>query len=225
MWGLRCQPGYRGRGKGGHPSYGCPRNFYRGACANQLKERADWLEDRLLSKLQEAVIQPDAIDYALQEFERQLAESLSNLSNETSYMRQRSERIHQELRNLVSSVASCGPSPALVEAINEREQELQAIASRLLTNEEGSVSTQVSKMRQFVTERLGDIRQLLYADVRRAKAELAKHISGIQMQPQRSVKKGHYIAKGEWNLLGGFSDAPSLCPTEMRVRIGCGGWI
>jgi site-specific DNA recombinase len=34
-----------GRGKGGHQSYGCPQNFYRGACANQLKERADWLEN------------------------------------------------------------------------------------------------------------------------------------------------------------------------------------
>ena len=212
-----------GRGKRGHPSYGCPQNFYRGACANQLKERADRLEDRLLSELQRAVIQPDAVDYALQEFERQLAASLSKLSNETSHMRQRSEQIQQELRNLVGTVASCGPSPALVEAINEREQELQAIARRLLTSEAGSVSTQVTRMRQFVTERLGDIRQLLYADVRRAKAELAKHLSGIQMQPQRSGKKGHYIAAGEWNLLGGFSEGPALCPSEMRVRMVAGG--
>jgi len=170
-----------GRGNGGHPSYGCPQNFYRGACANRLKERADWLEDRLLSELQRAVIQPDAVDYAIQEFERQLAASLSELSSQTSRMRQRSEQIQQELRNLVGTVATCGPSPALVEAINEREQELQGIARHLLTSETGSVSSQVTRMPEFVTERLGDIRQLLNADVRRAKAELAKHVSGIWM--------------------------------------------
>jgi len=32
-----------GRGKGGHQSYGCPQNFYRGACVNRLKVRVDWL--------------------------------------------------------------------------------------------------------------------------------------------------------------------------------------
>lgn len=80
-------------------------------------------------------------------------------------------------------------------------------------------------MREFVTERLGDIRQLLNADVRRAKAELAKHVSGIRMQPQQSGKKDHYIAVGEWNLLGGFPEAPASRPTEMRIWLVAGGWI
>jgi hypothetical protein len=61
-----------GRTKGAHPKYGCPQNFYRGACTNGLKERADWLEDRLLSELQSAVMRPEVVDYALGEFERQL---------------------------------------------------------------------------------------------------------------------------------------------------------
>jgi hypothetical protein len=52
---------------------------------------------------------------------------------------------------------------------------------------------------------LSNIRQLLYADLQRAKAELAKHVSGIRMLPQPEGKKGHYIAAGEWNLLGGYS--------------------
>lgn len=37
-----------GRTKGAHPKYGCPQNFYSSACTNGVKERADWLEDRLL---------------------------------------------------------------------------------------------------------------------------------------------------------------------------------
>ena len=67
-----------GRTKGAHPKYGCPQNFYRGACANSLKERSDWLEDRLLSELQQAVMRPEVVDYAIGEFERQLQASLAD---------------------------------------------------------------------------------------------------------------------------------------------------
>ena len=195
-----------GRGKGDHQRYGCPQNYYRAACPNKLKERADWLEDRLLSELQQAVLRPEVVDYALQEFERQLAGSLAELSSQVSRMRQRREQIQQELRRLVETVASCGHSATLVEAINSREQELGEITQRLFAAQPDSVSAHVSKIRRFVSERLGDIRQLLYADVRRAKIELAKHVSGIRMLPQPEGKKGHYIATGEWNLLGGYAE-------------------
>lgn len=55
---------------------------------------------------------------------------------------------------------------------------------------------------QFVTERFGGFRGLLTAEVQRAKAELAKHVSTIEMLPQKEGRKGHYIAVGEWTLLG-----------------------
>ena len=67
-----------GRSGKRNPRYGCPQNFYRGACTNNLKERHDWLENRLLAELQEAVLKPEAIDYALAEFGRQLTDALAN---------------------------------------------------------------------------------------------------------------------------------------------------
>ena len=72
-----------------------------------------------------------------------------------------------------------------------------------------------------MSERLGDIRSLLNADVKRAKAELAKHVGSIQMQPQAEGRKGHYVAVGEWNLLGGFTG--ELEGAEKRVRMVAGG--
>lgn len=111
--------------------------------------------------------------------------------------------------------------PALVEAINEREQELNSINRRLITGQADSVSAQVNRMREFVTERLGDIRQLLCADVQRAKAELAKHVTRVQMIPQIIGKKGHYVAAGEWNLLGGFAENMDAS-ADMRVRLVAG---
>ena len=77
----------------------------------------------------------------------------------------------------MAMTAACGPSPTLIEGINQREQELKAITSQLLAGERGSIPSQVEHVRQFVTEHLGNIRELLSTDVQRAKAELARHIS------------------------------------------------
>src|SRR5665213_1932041 len=212
-----------GRGKHNHPRYGCPQNFNRGACSNGVKERADFLQERLFSELQDAVLQPEAIDYAIREFQRQLERSLAGLDDKLARMRQRSQLLQQELGNLVSTVASCGPSPALVEAINSREQEQREITRQLLGTESDSVSGEIGRIRNFVTGQLGDIRQLLKVDVQTAKAELAKHVGGIRMMPQLEGKKGHYIAEGEWNLLGGYSEEAGTSTTEhIRMVAGVG---
>jgi hypothetical protein len=187
-----------GRKKGGHGKYGCPQNFYRGACSNNLKEGADVVEERLLAGLQRSVLRPEVVDYALQEFERQLSASLADLSTGLDRMRERRDAIQQELDRLIAAIASVGHSPALVKAINDREQELSEIA-----------------------QRLGNIRQLLNSDVQRAKAELAKHVTGIEMVPKSEGKKGHYIAVGEWNLLGGFGEDSNGNDAE-RVRMVAG---
>jgi hypothetical protein len=54
-----------------------------------LKQRADEVETYLISQLQEAVLRPEAVDYAIQEFERQLQLSLAGLDNKIGRMRQR----------------------------------------------------------------------------------------------------------------------------------------
>jgi site-specific DNA recombinase len=213
-----------GRGKGGHRRYGCPQNFYRDACTNRVKERADWLEEHLLFEFQRAVLRPEIVDYALSEFQRQLAASLSELSGQFARMRRRRENIQHELRNLVDTAARCGHSVTLVDAINERERELSEITQRLFASEPDSVSSEVEQIRRFVSERLGSIRKLLAADVERAKLELAKHVTEIRMIPQVLGKKGHYVASGEWNLLGGYSEPVEIVGgAGKRVRMVAGG--
>jgi len=61
-----------GRSKTGQSRYGCPINFNRGACANEVKERATVLEERLFTRLQNAALRPEAIEYAIQDFEHRL---------------------------------------------------------------------------------------------------------------------------------------------------------
>jgi site-specific DNA recombinase len=190
-----------GRGKAAYHRYGCPQDYYRGVCDNRLKERADWLENRLLFELQRAVLRPEIVDYAIQEFQRQLTGSLSNLSGNLARARQRREAVQQELRRLVETVAQCGHSAILVDAINERQRELDEITRRLFASEPDSVSSEITRIRQFVTERLGSIREVLSGDVELAKIELGKHVTSIRMSPEGEGKAAHYVAAGEWNLL------------------------
>jgi hypothetical protein len=84
------------------------------------------------------------------------------------------------------------------------------------------VSAEIGRIRQFVTGQLGDIRQLLTVDVQKAKAELEKHVTEIRMMPQIEGKKGHYVAEGEWNLLGGYGEEAGN-PATKRIRMVAGG--
>jgi site-specific DNA recombinase len=54
-----------GRSRRGHRRYGCSQHFYRGTCANAVQIRKDWLEEKLLAGLQDAVLQSDSITYAV----------------------------------------------------------------------------------------------------------------------------------------------------------------
>jgi hypothetical protein len=79
-------------------------------------------------------------------------------------------------------VAESGHSAALLQAITGRERELATIKVALNSNPKPR-STEPAEIRGFVEARLADIRELLTADVPRAKAFLMKHIDEIQMQP------------------------------------------
>ncbi len=78
-----------GSRKHDHPRWGCPRNYSRGTCANSLRERNDRIEPRLLEGLQEAVLQPEALEYALAKFECELEAGLTSVSGEIDSRRRR----------------------------------------------------------------------------------------------------------------------------------------
>ena len=108
-----------------------------------------------------------------------------------------------------------------MEAINSREQEIKEITRQLLGTEEDSISTEIGRIRQFVTGQLGGVRQLLQVDVRRAKAELQKHVTEIRMMPHVEGKKGYYVAVGDWDLLGGYGNgAGNHSPQHFRMVAG-----
>ena len=190
-----------GHGKRRHPRYGCPRHFERGTCSNGLRERQDRLEARLLEGLQKAVLQPEVIDYALSQFEKELAAHFAGMSGKIHSVRERKAQLETEIRRLARTIAQGHDSPPMMAELSALEKQLADTSDCLLNEKASSVQASPDQLRRFVHSRLADVKKLLYADVGRARLELARHVEKITMRPTESNGKRYYVASGEWSLL------------------------
>ena len=215
-----------GGGKDQYRKYGCSQHWYRGACSNNLLERQVWLERRLLADLQSEILKPEAIEYTIAQFGEQLKATLGKLSGELAEMRERKRKIESELHRLTQTAAMTGPSAFLVQAINEREQELRQITDRLLSTGPESVDARLGEIRLFVNKQLSDIRQLLSkqeaVDPATVRTELRKHVSEIRMSPHPGNKRSHYVAEGSWDLVG-KETGPHHEAAPLSIRMVAGG--
>jgi site-specific DNA recombinase len=213
-----------GYGSYGHyPKYGCSQHFNRGACSNACTVRRDWVEERLLDELQNQVLKPEVVEYVLQQFGSHVKHSLADLSNQLVQMRERKQKLEGELKRLAATAAETGPSAFLVEAIHEREQQLREITDRLLADGSDSIEGQLSDLRAFVVETMGDLRTLLAGDPGQARKELLKHVSEIKMMPQTGEGKPHYVAEGQWKLLANDQDLSAGTVASRQIRVVAGG--
>ncbi len=197
-----------------HAMYGCPQHFYRGACANDLKVRQEYLERQLLSELQANVLLPEVIDYTLEEFQRQLEAARVDTSQYQERAREKKRELEEQLQRLTAAVAQAGHSAFLLQAIAQREQELAELepSLELASN---SRHRDPEELRRFAIERLSALPELLSHDVSRARSELARHVSEVRMLPENNNRSRRYLCQGNWNLLG--------ATTQGDVRMVAGG--
>ena len=185
-----------------YPKYACTNYVNRGVCSNNLYIRRDELEERLLGNLQAELLQPEAIDLAIAEFSRQLVSSLGNISSELVQMRQRKQKLESEIQKFMAAIAEHGHSKSMLEQIAIREKEVESISNRLLETSSDSIQTRVEEVRKFVQEGIADLRTLLSDNTSLAKRELHRHLPEVRMFPENEDKNWHYVAEGNWDLLG-----------------------
>ena len=138
-------------------------------------------------------MRPEAVEYAVQEFGQQLDSSLAGLGNKIGRLRQRSERIEQELEAANSNLIACNANPILVAAIKRRQQELDDITRQLLSSKPDSVSAEIGRIREFVTGQLGDTGNFFRS---MSKKPRRNYVSGVRMVPQSDGKRGTPSQKG-----------------------------
>jgi site-specific DNA recombinase len=191
-----------GRSRRGHRRYGCSNHFYRGTCRNGLQIRREWLEERLLRGLRDAVLQPEAVKYAVEEVRRLVEQANRESYRAIDEARQAETKMQGELERLIAAVAERGHSPALLKAIEDRETQLEHLrnASRRSDSEKRRVRPE--EVTEFVLGRLARLPQLLNVDVMQARAELLQHVTEIRLVPHQKGERSDYVAEGEWDLLG-----------------------
>jgi hypothetical protein len=211
-----------GRSGDRYPRYGCPQNFYRGMCSNNLRERRDRLERLILDELQRELLRPEIIDYAVDEFRRQIEKADSHDATKAAEKSARKAELELELRRLTNAIAAQGHSESLLEALAEREMEIRELAESLAEYKAITVEDP-SEIRRFVTGGLSNLGELLNTDVAIARAELGKDVSEIRMEP--NSERRYYVATGNWSLLEGYPEsgrARHLPGVRARLVAGAG---
>jgi site-specific DNA recombinase len=212
-----------GRSRRGHRKYGCSQHFYRGVCINGLQIRKEWMEEKLLSGLQEAVLQPQAVKYAVEEVLRLAEKAERNMAHGIRRALEDKRGVKAELNRLIEAVANAGHSTFLLEAIEQREKEPLSINEELQFCDSKPLSLQSADITKFVIDRMAALRQLLYTDITQARAELLTHVAEIRLVPERPATGDSYVAVGEWNLLGSRAEmerARSLSGVRARLVAG-----
>jgi len=190
-----------GRGQMDWAKYGCPLHHQRGVCENALLIPRDKLETEIISGLQREVLREEVAAYAVEEFVRQLRAQIEETRKDIAVVRQKREKLKFEIANIAKAVAQGHCSPTLLAELGKREKELEALNDELLAADGYGLDAQLEEMEAFVRRRLANVRELLLADVPRAKAELAKHCKTIVLTPEGDS----YKVRGDWDLLGGRS--------------------
>ena len=103
----------------------------------------------------------------------------------------------------------------MLEEIVVRERELASLTERLLAATPDSIHARVEETRRFVEEGISNLKELLNENAPLAKAELHRHLNSVVMIPSNHGKEWHYIAEGDWDLLGGDS---SLASKRQRLN-------
>ena len=180
--------------------YGCPQNAFRGAsvCTNSVRVFRRALEHRLLHGLQEQVMQPEAVEYVLDNFEAQLLKALDGLGGDVDRMHHRKQVLEREVSNLAQVVAQGDFSPALRAALVDREREIGEITAKLLEARPDSVRVKLSNIPSFVVHHMRDIRAIVDSDAAQTRAIFARHIEKITLTPTGE----HYVASGTWDFVG-----------------------
>jgi hypothetical protein len=178
------------------------------------------IERQLLDGLQKAVLDPIAVEYAIEAFGVELEKNLAATTDSIEIKRRRKDEIDVELARLAEAVAIQGASATLLKAISAREAERKAIEEALWGTGKDSIQVVLSEIRESAMKQLTDIRTVLDGQVAAARVELSKHVDQIVMRPITAGDKTHYLAEGGWNLLGKYEGRPGAALRNLEMVAG-----
>jgi site-specific DNA recombinase len=188
-----------GWGRRGYAKYGCPSHRYRGVCRNRLTIRQDRLEEQLLGSLEQRILTPQMLDYALWRFDEALQgrlEEMQRHSTERSAWEEERGKLQAQVKRLVEAIADAGHSPSLLSHLATIEVKLTHVNQRIEAHKTLPRSATTEEMRSFVLEHVMGLRGMLRGDVSRARTALMKHVRQLVLTPQDTPTGPLYAVTG-----------------------------
>ena len=196
--------------------YGCSMHAQRGksVCKNGLLVRRLDLERQLLAGLQERVLHPQVVDYALKRFEEELGKALGARRQGDADLRRQASELERGIANQLRGLSDAY-SASITSEITRLEEQLAAVRHRLKATDPIAAKLQMHETRRFVESRLRNLSELWEGDTRIAREEIAKHVGKITLTPVLRT----YVATGVWDWLGVPGRAAAMVVPGARIEL------
>jgi hypothetical protein len=179
-----------GGGKRGYVKYGCHAHKHNGMCGNKLMIRQDRLEEQLLSAIQQRILNPDTIDYAVKRCEEELRKRLTEMARQGSIptvdsLKKDFEDRKRRQSKLVEALETNGDITSLTVRLREVEAEIKHIQEAIDAYRPVKLDVTISDIRDHVQKSLLQLQKLLAnrGDFARARQALAQHIGKLILTP------------------------------------------
>jgi len=202
-----------GQGRRGYVKYGCPSHRYRGICSNKLTIRRDRLEGQLLAAIETRALTPEMMDYTLSRFQQELQKRLANIQKQgkglSALHKERSE-LQAKAKRVTEAIAEAGHSPALLAQLSSIESELAHVERRIDARKPVDLNVTVAEMRDFVSQKMSQLRDLLRNDPGTLKGALMKHVPQLVLTPVETPTGPVFDVTGGVELVGRGDDVMPL---------------
>jgi site-specific DNA recombinase len=200
--------------------YGCPGHLHRGICSNNVSQRRDLIEKKLLEGVRELLLDASAIDYAVAKLKKGF--DAEEEQEQAKGLLKRKAQLQLELERLGDAIAQSGGSKFLLEVLRNKEKELEQLARTVAELDRVNVAVDLKWLKRRVTEEINEISTLLNLEPERARAYLLKHVSEIRMQPSEEDGERFYVAEGEWLMGANEKVTGAMLNGDFRSVAGAG---
>ena len=192
-----------GGGKRGYVKYGCHTHKQSGMCDNKLMIRQDRLEGQLLAAIEQRLLNPATLEYAVKRCEEELRNRLAEMERQGSIItldslrKQRQDLTARRARLIEAIEIGGGDLISLTQRLREVEHEIRRLNEAITVHRPMKMDTAVDGVREHVVTSILRLRETLKTeDVSRAKEALAKHIGKLVLTPVERDGRQVYRVSG-----------------------------
>ncbi len=178
-----------GGGKRGYVKYGCHAHKHSGVCDNNWTIRRDRLEAQLLGAIEQRLLDPVILDYAVDRIEQAVKTRITEMqrqaqSTNVDTTRSRRDELKAQATRLTEAISLGGTLRPLVQRLQEIEQEAAEIERAVALQRPRNVELKPGQVRDAVVKTMMNLRSALgEGDVTLAKNALMKHVGRLVLTP------------------------------------------